>query len=67
MDINVGFVIKNIIQYEPLLFIIMFKSFEKILNKELRKQNEAIEKFVTEKQMLQNHLIELKHSRNYRS
>ena len=40
----------------------MFKSFEKILNNRLRKQNEKIEKFKTEKQMIQNLVAELKHS-----
>ena len=40
----------------------MFKSFEKILNNRLRKQNEKIEKFKTEKQMIQNRVAELKHS-----
>lgn len=41
---------------------LMFKSFEKILNNRLRKQNEKIEKFKTEKQMIQNRVAELKHS-----
>lgn len=41
---------------------LMFKSFEKILNNRLRKQNEKIEKFKTEKQMIQNLVAELKHS-----
>ena len=41
---------------------LMFKSFEKILNNRLRKQNEKIQKFKTEKQMIQNRVAELKHS-----
>ena len=40
----------------------MFRNFEKILNEELRKQNEKIEKLEAEKQMLQNHVMELKRS-----
>ena len=38
----------------------MFKRFKKILNEELRKQNEKIEMREAEKQMLQNHVMDLK-------
>lgn len=38
----------------------MFKNFEKILKEELRKQNEKIKKLEAERQMLQNHAIELR-------
>ena len=40
----------------------MFRNFEKILNEELRKQNEKIENLEAEKQMLKNHVMELKRS-----
>ena len=40
----------------------MFRNFEKILNGELRKQNEKIEKLEAEKQILQNHVMELRRS-----
>ena len=39
----------------------MFKNFKKILNEELRKQNEKIETLEAEKHMLQNHVMELKY------
>lgn len=40
----------------------MFKNFEKIFNEKLKKQNKKIEKFEAEKQVLQNHVMELKRS-----
>ena len=38
----------------------MFKNFEKILKEELRKQNEKIKKLEAERQMLQNHAMDLR-------
>ena len=38
----------------------MFKNLNKILNEELRKQNEKTEQLDAEKQMVQNHVIKLK-------